>query len=73
MNSEAIFIETNFITLGQFLKLTNLFESGGFIKHYLQNVGVFVNDEKETRRGRKLFENDFVTIEGHTFIVKKQT
>ena len=32
MEMEEIQIEDNFITLNQLLKLTNLFDSGGFIK-----------------------------------------
>lgn len=69
-NHEEIVITTRHITLGQFLKLTNVFESGGFIKQYLQNNGVFVNDKLETRRGRKLYKNDVVRIEnGGSYIV----
>lgn len=63
MKEEEIVIEDEFITLSQLLKLANIFESGGFIKKYIQDVGVFVNDELEKRRGRKLYDGDLVNVE----------
>lgn len=67
---EKISITDERINLGQFLKLTNLFDSGGFIKNYLQNEGVFVNNVKEHRRGRKLYNDDVVQIdESNIFIL----
>ncbi|GGB43123.1 S4 domain-containing protein YaaA [Virgibacillus dakarensis] len=60
---KKIEIHTDYITLGQFLKLANIFESGGMIKGFLQEQGVLVNGEKENRRGRKLYENDVVEVE----------
>lgn len=61
------------ITLGQFLKLTNEFESGGFIKHYLNETGVYVNDKSEYRRGRKLYHNDVVKLNNNKQFIVKQT
>lgn len=73
MEKQEISITDEYITLGQLLKLTNLFDSGGFIKNYIKDVGVLVNDERDFRRGRKLYETDQVTLEtGEVFIVKKQ-
>ena len=68
---ENISIETDFITLGQFLKLANIFESGGMIKSFLQTEGVVVNGEQEYRRGRKLYPKDTIYIEqiDTTFVV----
>lgn len=66
-------INTEYITLGQFVKLTNILESGGMVKAYLQDVGAVVNGELEHRRGRKLYPNDVVEIEGAgSFIVVKK-
>lgn len=66
-------INTEYITLGQFVKLTNVLESGGMVKSYLQDVGANVNGELEHRRGRKLYPNDVVEIEGAgSFIVVKK-
>ena len=71
MHNNEIIIKDSYITLGQLLKLTNLFDSGGFIKMYINNEGVFVNDQLEHRRGRKLYENDVIKLKsGETFIVK---
>lgn len=56
-------INTDFITLGQFLKLANVVDSGGVVKIFLQEYDVFVNGELESRRGRKLKNNDIIEIE----------
>jgi S4 domain protein YaaA len=70
---EKIQITDQYITLGQLLKITNLFDSGGFIKNYLRDEGVYVNQKLEHRRGRKLYPNDIIQIgEAHTFIVYAQ-
>lgn len=66
-------INTEYITLGQFVKLTNVLESGGMVKAFLQDQGAIVNGEREQRRGRKLYPNDVVEIEGAgSFIVVKK-
>lgn len=70
---EKIEINTDYITLGQFIKLANILESGGMIKGFLQEQGVLVNGEKEQRRGRKLYPGDIVGIEGiGSYIAVKQ-
>lgn len=67
---EEIVISDTFITLNQLLKRTNHFESGGFIKFYINDEGVYVNEELEHRRGRKLYHQDIVKLKtGETFIV----
>ena len=53
-----VYIKDEYITLGQLLKLTDTVSSGGEIKFYLANNDVFVNGEKEDRRGRKLRQGD---------------
>ncbi|GAA0467666.1 RNA-binding S4 domain-containing protein [Alkalibacillus silvisoli] len=71
--AEAIEIQTDEITLGQFLKLANIVESGGMLKLLLQDVAVYVNGEQDQRRGRKLKINDQVEVEDiGTFIVTKE-
>ncbi|ABO65390.1 MULTISPECIES: S4 domain-containing protein YaaA [Geobacillus] len=67
---QKVTITTETITLGQLLKLVNLIETGGAAKWFLQEYNVFVNGEKEDRRGRKLKDGDRVEIERiGTFIV----
>ncbi|MGM8215772.1 S4 domain-containing protein YaaA [Bacillaceae bacterium W0354] len=60
---DIIEIKTDYITLGQFLKYANIVESGGMVKLFLQDYCVLVNDEIESRRGRKLKHGDLIEIE----------
>ncbi|MFA1819627.1 S4 domain-containing protein YaaA [Virgibacillus oceani] len=70
---EQVNISTEYITLGQFIKVINILESGGMVKLFLQQEGVIVNGEQEHRRGRKLYPNDLVEIEGiGSYIVTKE-
>ena len=59
---KEIGIETEFITLGQLLKMTDTISSGGMAKWFLSEHEVFVNGEAENRRGRKLRPEDLVKI-----------
>lgn len=61
---QQIKIDTEYITLGQLLKMTDIIQSGGMAKWFLAEHDVFVNGEIETRRGRKLRINDTIKIEG---------
>ena len=62
-------IQDESVTLGQFLKICDLISSGGEAKFFLRENEVFVNEEKEDRRGRKLYENDLVKINDEAFTV----
>lgn len=59
---QKIIIETEYITLSQFLKLAELIDSGGMAKWFLSEHDVFINGEQDQRRGRKLYANDHVEI-----------
>lgn len=61
MHKEVV-ITTEFITLGQLLKVTDVIQSGGMAKAFLQENTVLVNGEVESRRGRKLKDGDVVEI-----------
>lgn len=52
----------DYITLQSLLKDLRIIQSGGAVKSFLQETTVLVNDEKETRRGRKLRLLDTVVI-----------
>lgn len=67
---ETIKITTEFITLGQFLKIKDFISSGGAAKYYLAENEVFVNNELEQRRGRKLYPNDVVKIDNKEYLIK---
>ncbi len=72
--AEPIEITTDQITLGQFLKLANVIESGGMVKLFLKEFAVYINDEQDQRRGRKLKPGDLVEIQGvGSFKVVKTT
>ncbi|USG65807.1 S4 domain-containing protein YaaA [Brevibacillus ruminantium] len=58
-------IQTEYIALGQFLKLADLIDTGGMAKAFLAEVPIKVNGETENRRGRKLYPGDEITVEGH--------
>lgn len=64
-----IFIKNDFITLGQFLKMTEYISSGGEAKIAVKTLNITVNDESENRRGRKLYKDDKVIIDGKEFLI----
>ncbi|MDL4840924.1 S4 domain-containing protein YaaA [Aquibacillus rhizosphaerae] len=71
--NEQIAINTEYIQLGQFLKLANVLETGGMVKLFLAEYTVYVNGELENRRGRKLYPEDKIEIEEvGTFIIVKE-
>lgn len=51
------------ISLGQLLKLEGMIESGAEVKAFLSTVPVWVNGEREARRGRKLHVDDIVQVD----------
>ncbi|WP_059171608.1 S4 domain-containing protein YaaA [Bacillus sp. FJAT-27445] len=55
-------IDTDYITLGQFLKLAEVIQTGGMAKWFLGEHEVFINGEQDQRRGRKLRAGDKVSI-----------
>ncbi len=59
---QEIEIRGEMIRLGQFLKLSNLADSGADARDLLLDSGVTVNGEVETRRGRQLHRGDVVAI-----------
>ncbi|BDG78274.1 hypothetical protein BSF_00030 [Bacillus subtilis] len=62
--ANPISIDTEMITLGKFLKLADVIQSGGMAKWFLSEHEVLVNNEPDNRRGRKLYVGDVVEIEG---------
>ncbi|MDQ1911191.1 S4 domain-containing protein YaaA [Paenibacillus sp. GD4] len=57
-------IDTEYITLGQFLKLADCISTGGMAKPFLQENEVIINGEADNRRGRKLRDQDVIQVEG---------
>lgn len=73
MEEKVIEINEEFIKLGQLLKLSGIADSGAHAKILILNEEVKVNDEIETRRGRKIYDSDVVKIEGLGKIILKNT
>ena len=63
-------ITTEFITLGQLLKITDWISSGGEAKIAVKTLNIKVNGEKDDRRGRKLYPNDKIQIENKEYEVE---
>lgn len=55
---------TTKLTLGQFLKLADLIDSGADAKDAIATGAVTVNGEVDTRRGRGLADGDVVELSG---------
>ena len=62
---EKIKLDTEYITLGQFLKLADVIQTGGMAKWFLSEHEIFINGEQDQRRGRKLRVGDKVQIVGY--------
>ena len=67
---KEIHITSEFITLGQFLKFADIIQSGGEAKSFLSQNDVFINDELDIRRGRKLRQGDKLVILGESYLIK---
>lgn len=67
---QELMIKDDFIKLGQALKLAGVVESGVDAKLAIQDGIVLVNGSVETRRGRKLVDDDAVTYNGETFVIR---
>lgn len=61
---KEIAIRTEYIALGQFLKLADCISTGGQAKFFLQETVIHINGELDNRRGRKLYVGDRVEVEG---------
>lgn len=62
-------ISTEYITLGQFLKYAGIIDSGAYAKMFLQENDIYVNDELESRRGRKLYPGYKVRVYSKEYLI----
>lgn len=68
---EKIKITTEYITLGQFLKLADFISTGGEAKYFLStDVNILINNEIDKRRGRKIRPGDIVKIDNREFVIE---
>ena len=59
-------LKSEYITLGQLLEAMDFAQDGVDAKIRIQNGEASVNGETETRRGRKLYDGDTVSIDGQS-------
>lgn len=62
--------EQEYIELGNLLKLAGIISTGGIAKLFLQDNEVFVNGEREYRRGRKIHREDAVVVNKDEIFVR---
>ena len=66
-----ITINTEYITLGQFLKLADIIQSGGEAKAFLAENKVEIDGISDNRRGRKLRGGEIIEILGQKYEIKR--
>lgn len=67
--STNITIQTEYITLGQFLKVADIISTGGQAKGFLAEAKILVNGQEDNRRGRKLYPDDQIEVNGSDLFV----
>jgi ribosome-associated protein len=67
--ARKIAIREDRIRLGQLLKLAGLIDSGSEAKALLASVPVWVNGEREARRGRQIAVGDTVRVGDEDLLV----
>ena len=63
-------ISTEYIKLGQLLKYIAIIDSGAEAKDFLAENIVKVNEIKEDRRGKKLFDGDIIEVLDNKYVIK---
>ncbi len=68
---ERVTITTEYIKLGQLLKLLGLVDTGGLVAVFLLSNEVEVDDIAEMRRGRKIYPGSIVKVDGVEYKICK--
>ncbi|MDD8049153.1 MAG: RNA-binding S4 domain-containing protein [Thomasclavelia sp.] len=66
---KTIKIHSEFITLGQFLKFAGIVSDGNEAKMVINDGLCKVNNQVETRRGKKLYKNDQVEFNNEKYLI----
>ncbi len=69
---KKILIHTEYIELQNVLKKSGIIFTGGEAKIFLKENVVYVNDEQENRRGRKLYPGDQVKVNNEIYLIEKE-
>ena len=67
MFMKKVEIYTEYIKLEQMLKIAEIVSTGGEAKLFLLTNDIYVNDEVENRRGRKLYKGDVVKVNNNLY------
>ncbi len=67
---QVIKIKDDNIKLGQLIKLAGLVDNGVEAKYVIQNSLVFVNNQIDTRRGRKIVPGDIIKFKNEEIKVE---
>ena len=65
-----IHTDQDYIELQNLLKVAGIIDTGGYAKMFLVENEVYVNGERETRRGRKLYRKDVVKVNKIELVVE---
>ena len=68
---EKVIINSEYITLGQFLKFVGIIDCGSYAKQFLMENKVLINNEQDQRRGRKIYSGDVVVVKNKRYEVDK--
>ena len=71
LKMEQITITSDYITLGQFLKYVGIIDCGSYAKQFLLENNVYINNEQDQRRGRKIYPGDVVKVLNKKYEVNK--
>ena len=62
-------ITSEYITLGQFIKFVGIITNGAEAKSFLASNDAYINNELDTRRGRKIYPGDIVKVKNKEYKV----
>jgi len=66
---EKVKIKTEYIKLDQFIKFIGVAENGAHAKEIILYENIYVNDELEKKRGKKLYKKDIISIKDKKYII----
>ena len=64
---KKVYIDSDFVNVGQFLKIVDLVSSGGETKSFISSNNIYINSIEENRRGRKLYKGDLVEVNSQVY------
>ena len=65
-----IHADQDYIELQNLLKVAGIIDTGGYAKMFLNENEVYVNGERDTRRGRKVRRGDLVKVSKQEIVVE---